>query len=95
MLLIYFLKKHSAEKILGAGKTICLILVAVQIFSLCYVEANHSSDKRDYNVLTTANLLNVSSKENIIVLVLDMFDESIFEEIREKEHDLIDQLEGF
>lgn len=95
LLLIYFLKKHSAEKILGAGKTICLILVAVQIFSLCYVEANHSSDKRDYNVLTTANLLNVSSKENIIVLVLDMFDESIFEEIREKEHDLIDQLEGF
>ena len=95
LVLIYFLKKYSSEKILSAGKTLCLILVAVQIFSLCYIGANNPSNKRDYNVLTTANLLNVSSKENIIVLVLDMFDESVFEEIREKEHDLIDQLEGF
>ena len=95
LVLIYFLKKHSAEKILGAGKTICLMLVAVQFFSLCYVGANNTSNKREYNVLTTANLLNVSSKENIIVLVLDMFDESVFEEIRQKEPELIAQLEGF
>ena len=95
LVLIYFLKKHSAEKILSAGKTICLMLVAVQFFSLCYVEANNSSDKRDYNVLTTANLLNVSSKENIIVLVLDMFDKNTFEDIRQKEPELIAQLEGF
>ncbi|MBR6712408.1 MAG: YidC/Oxa1 family membrane protein insertase [Selenomonadaceae bacterium] len=95
LVLIYFLKKHSAEKILSAGKTICLILVAVQIFSLCYVEANHSSNKRDYNVLTTANLLNVSSKENIIVLILDAFDERVFAEINQKEPELVSQLDGF
>lgn len=94
-LLIYLLKKHSAEKLLSVGKNLCLILVAVQIFSLCCIGANNSSDKRDYNVLTTANLLNVSSKDNIIVLVLDMFDKNTFEEIRQKEPELIAQLEGF
>ena len=95
LMMIYFLKKYSAEKILGAGKTLCLILVAVQIFSLCYVEANNSSNKRDYNVLTTANLFNVSSKENIIVLILDAFDERTFEEINREEPELVSQLEGF
>ena len=95
LVLIYFLKKYSVEKILATGKTLCVILVAVQIFSLCYVEANNSSDKRDYNVLTTANLLNVSSKDNIIVLILDMFDKNTFEEIRQKEPELVSQLDGF
>lgn len=95
LVLIYMLKKHSPEKILGAGKTLCLMLVVVQIFSLCYVEANKSSDKRDYNVLTTAHLLDISAKENIIVLILDAFDERAFEEINQKEPELISQLEGF
>lgn len=95
LLQIYLLKRHSAEKFLGAGKNLCLILIAVQIFSLCYIGTNNSSDKRDYNVLTTAHLLDVSSKENIIVLVLDMFDKSVFEEILQKEPELIAQLEGF
>lgn len=93
--LIYFVRKHSAEKILDAGKTLCLILVAVQTFSLCYVGANNTPNKRDYNVLTTANLLDVSSKENIIVLVLDAFDARTFEEINQNEPELISQLEGF
>lgn len=92
---IYFVKKYSAEKIRSLGKALCLMLVVVQAFSLCYFSANNSIEKRDYNILTTANLLNVSSKENIIVLILDMFDERIFEEILEKEPDLIAQLEGF
>ncbi|MBQ3725564.1 MAG: YidC/Oxa1 family membrane protein insertase [Selenomonadaceae bacterium] len=95
LVLTYFLKKYSAEKILATGKTLCVILVAVQIFSLCCVEANNSSDKRDYNVLTTANLLNVSSKDNIIVLILDAFDERTFEEINQNEPELVSQLEGF
>ena len=92
---IYLAKKHSTEKVLGVGKTLCLMLVAVQIFSLCYFLTNNSIDKRDYNVLTTANLLDVSSKENIIVLVLDMFDKNVFEEIRKNEPELIAQLDGF
>lgn len=94
-LIIYLVKKISAEKILRAGKNLCLLLVLVQTFSLCYVEANNSSDKRDYNVLTTAHLLDVSSKDNIIVIVLDAFDERAFEEINQKEPELIAKLDGF
>ena len=93
--LIYFMKKYSAQKILAAGKNICLILIAVQTFSLCYIGANNPSNKRDYNILTTAHLFNVSSKDNIIVLILDMFDKNTFEEIRQKEPELVAQLEGF
>lgn len=95
LIVIYLVKKHSVKKILGFGKTFCLILVAVQTFSLCYFSANSSVDKRDYNILTTANLLDVSSKENIIVLVLDMFDKNVFEEIKKNEPELVAQLEGF
>lgn len=95
LLLMYLLKKHSAKKILDVGKTLCIALVIVQTFSLCYIGANSFSDKRDYNILTTAHLFDVSSKENIIVLVLDMFDKNIFEEIRQNEPELIAQLEGF
>lgn len=95
LLLMYLLKKHSAKKILDVGKTLCLALVIVQTFSLCYIGANSFSDKRDYNILTTAHLFDVSSKENIIVLVLDAFDERVFEEINQNEPELIDQLEGF
>ena len=95
LILIYLVKKHSVEKILSLGKTFCLILVAVQTFTLCYFSANSSIDKRDYNILTTANLLDVSSKENIIVLVLDAFDERTFAEIIQNEPELVVQLEGF
>lgn len=94
-LIVYLAKKHSAEKFLGVGKTLCLMLVAVQIFSLCLLSANSSVEKRDYNILTTANLLDVSSKENIIVLILDAFDSRTFTEILQNEPEIVAPFEGF
>lgn len=91
----YFVKKYSVESVLKVGKNICLILVVIQIFSLCYIGANNHSEKRDYNILTTANLFEVSAKDNIIVFVLDMFDKKTLEEFIKKEPALVEPLDGF
>lgn len=88
-------KKYSVEKFLVAGKNICLLFVAIQIFSLCYISANNHYDKRDYNILTTEHLFEVSAKDNIIVFVLDMFDKKTLEEFIQKEPALIAPLDGF
>ena len=95
LVIIYIARRHSIEKILDVGKSICSIFVAIQIFSLCYIGATNSSDKRDYNILTTEHLFEVSAHENIIVFVLDMFDKTTFEEFIHKEPDLISPLDGF
>lgn len=52
--------------------------------------------KRDsINVLTTRDMFTISSKDNIIVFLLDAFDAKIFEEIIKKEPKIIDELKGF
>ncbi len=47
------------------------------------------------NVLTTKDMFNISSKDNIIVFLLDAFDARIFEEIMEKDPEIIKGLNGF
>lgn len=95
LVVIYVLRKHSVAKFLNVGKSICLIFVTIQIFSLCYIGATNNSEKRDYNILTTEHLFEVSSKDNIIVFVLDMFDKTTLEKFIQQEPDLISPLDGF
>lgn len=47
------------------------------------------------NVLTTKDLFTISSKENVIVFLLDAFEANIFEEMMNKEPQIIDELRGF
>ena len=47
------------------------------------------------NVLTIKDMYTVSSKDNIIVFLLDSFDAAVFEEIIEKNPEVLDGLEGF
>ena len=80
--IVCIVKKYSVEKFLAAGKNICLLFVAIQIFSLCYIGANNPYEKRDYNILTTANLFDVSDKTTL-------------EEFIKKDPEFIEPLDGF
>ena len=71
------------------------LIIAAQFFPLCYVGATQNIDKHFHNVLTTKNMLDVSAKDNIIVIVLDMFDTRFFQTLQREEPELIAELEGF
>ena len=83
---------HRINAFFAYGST--LIMVA-QIIPLCYVGATQTIDKHHTNTLTTQNMLNISARDNIIVLVLDMFDTRFFREVRQETPELIDELDGF
>lgn len=93
--------KFNYEKIKRYVKTIAFILTVVQCIALLLTLKNYPLPENAYgtkkfiSVLTTKNMFNISSKENIIVFLIDMFDASIFEEVIEKEPDIIKELQGF
>ncbi len=93
--------KFDFEKIKRYVKPIAFILTVVQCSSLLLTLRNYPLPENAYgtkkfiSVLTTKNMFNISSKDNIIVFLIDMFDASVFEEIIEKEPEVINELQGF
>ena len=93
--------KFDSEKIKRYVKPITLVLTVVQCSSLLLTLRNYPLPENAYgtkkfiSVLTTKNMFNISSKDNIIVFLIDMFDASVFEEIIEKEPEVINELQGF
>lgn len=88
---VYF----SNKKIRKICQLICIYLCLTQVVSLVYmiVSTNLSSKEKEY-LLTTNHALELSSKSNVIVFVLDWFDQQIMDEILrqspEFDNDLID-----
>ena len=92
------LRYLKEERFITMAKKIALFLVAVQLCSAFYVAGTGGNLKlkvTDNIILTTEGEFTVSSKDNIIVFVLDAFESKTFREIQKKNPELIKPLEGF
>ncbi len=93
--------KFDSEKIKKYVKPMTLSIVVIQCLALLFKLKNNPlpaasfATKKSINIFTTKNIFTLSSQNNIIVLLLDMFDASVFEEIIEKEPAIINELQGF
>ena len=83
---------HRLRSFLTYGSA---LIIAAQVIPLCYVGATQTFDKHHLNTLTTKNMLTVSAKDNIIVIVLDMFDTRFFRDAEREEPKLMEELDGF
>lgn len=99
---INFKRVHfDLDRIKKHVKPIVLAIVAIQCVALYFTIKNNPLPetafvtKKSMNVLTTEKMYHVSSKDNIIVFLLDAFDASVFERIVEKDLTELDELRDF
>lgn len=75
--------------------SVCVLLVqlftVVTLFVIDGIDEKDSADK----YLSMKNVYEVSSDENIIVFVLDMFDDTYFDELVVEEPQIVAELDGF
>lgn len=87
---LYFLKSRGVKPLLYASA----ILIGMQSVAL-FVSISSVDVKTDVSVVSDKGLFEVSDNKNVIVCVLDMFDQTYFEEILKTESTLKDNLDGF
>ena len=100
--LISFRRFNFEEnKIKKLVKPVSFCLVLIQCIVLLITAVKNPIQKKiiyDDNrarILTTKNIYKVSAKDNIIVFLIDAFDNEIFEEIRQKNPQAIDEFKDF
>ena len=78
--LLFFFKKRNI--FVAMQKYICLYIIAIQIVSLGYlvITNNVFAEKSEY-YLSSEDMYTVSNNRNIIIFVLDAFDDAYFKEI--------------
>ncbi len=78
--LMFFFKKRNI--FVAMQKYICLYIIAIQIVSLGYlvITNNVFAEKSEY-YLSSEDMYTVSNNRNIIIFVLDAFDDAYFQEI--------------
>lgn len=91
-MLYYFWKKAWA----GAVRGLPLLMVLVQLISMYPLRGNVDKYQPDMeHYLSTAGLYEVSSEENIIVIILDRLDNTYIDAMLRMEPDYLDRLDGF
>jgi len=78
---------------------IAVFLSSVQLAALVVllfpVVADQGIGKQEYWVLSDKGILDVGEEENVVVFLLDMFDDAYFKEILREEPELAEELDGF
>ena len=97
---VFCIKKLSHRNISKAYGMICVYLGIVQIVSLVYlgistlvINRTHSYDF-DY-IVSTKGALELNSKNNVLVFVLDWYDEQILLKILKTDSEFLEPLDGF
>lgn len=72
-----------------------LIQLVTLIVLLVPVIIDQGIGEQKYWVLSDKEILEVGEEENVVVFLLDMFDDEYFKEILEKEPELTEELDGF
>lgn len=91
----------SNVKIRNLIKLIAFSLVVLQCVVLLFtfkmnpLPLEAYQNRTSINILTTKDMFTISSKSNIIVILLDAFEAKIFEEMMSKEPQIIEELKGF
>ena len=100
-LIVFRRFNYDGKNIKKFVKPIAFGIVVIQCIVLSFsfiknpLPENAFRPQKSMNILTTKDMFTISSKDNIIVFLLDAFDAKIFEEIMEKEPEIINQLNGF
>jgi hypothetical protein len=92
LLVFYHFKSMFAQK---AVIVISLWLVMTQVVSLGVLIIQNDTSSKKEMALTTDGILEVSNGDNIIMFVLDTFDERRIDDILEDEEDFLDPLKDF
>lgn len=93
--------KFDFEKLKKYVKPVTFGIIVIQCIALLFslknnpLPCNSFRSKDLISVLTTKDMFSISSKENIIIFLLDAFDANIFEEIMVKDPEIIEKLRGF
>jgi hypothetical protein len=93
--------RFDLDRIKKHVKPVIFVIVVIQCIALLINLKNNPLPetafvtKKSMNVLTTEKMYHVSSKDNIIVFLLDAFDASVFERIVEKDLTELDELRDF
>lgn len=94
-LVMSFLKNNIFRKV---SCVVSAFLVAIQFVALIVMlvpAVMEAKPQEEIGFLSDKDLYKVASDENIIVFLLDMFDDTYFKQIMEEEPEIADQLEGF
>lgn len=96
-----FKQIKSNAKIRNLIKLIAFSIVVLQCVVLLFtlkmnpLPLEAYQNRTSLHILTTKNMFTVSSKNNIIVILLDAFETKIFEEMISREPQIIEELKGF
>lgn len=93
VVLVFCVKKYGSTIVTGVS----LLVTAMQLVSLVVLLINipaQDTTPRE-NIFTDRNLYTVGSEKNIVVFVLDMFDDHYFKEILEETPEIANDFDGF
>ena len=99
--IVFYRMKFNKNKIRKIVKQVSIGLIIIQCAVLFFIwtknpaTEKHVGKQDTVSVLTTKDMYHISSKQNVIIFLLDAFDASIFEEIMEKEPEIIEKLKDF
>ena len=86
----------GAAVVVGMLAAVALVMViAVQSINLTVSLINSEEKQKNDMVLTTENIFEVSSKDNVIVFLLDRFDIYYYEQVLKQDADFFAPLDGF
>lgn len=93
--------EFNTERIKSFLKPISFCVIVIQCVVLVFtlksnpIQKDIVFEKGKTGILTSKNLYTASSKENIIVFLLDGYDASVFEEIQQKDPGLLHEFKDF
>lgn len=92
-LILTWKKADLAKQVLRIGS---ILVIAMQVVTMgTLLITNNLGINQSQGSLTTEGINDVSSEQNVVVFVLDRFDEAYFQEIYEKDRNFLQPLEGF
>ena len=76
-------------------KWVSVYIVAIQVLTLGFLAITTDLEKDNNYYLSTEGIYDISTKKNVIVFLLDSFDDNYLKEILKNEPQFLEQLDGF
>ncbi len=95
---VCMIKHFSKSNWKGIVRFCCIAIVIMQasgFFSIVITKAGHFETKKEAEYFSTKGLYEVAQDENVIVFVLDKYDEKFMEDVLENSPDFLEPLTGF
>lgn len=95
---VYLFRYRCIESWKSILKFCCITIVAMQItgvLSLIIKNNGHFETRKEFEYFSTNGLFETAAEENVIVFVLDKYDEKYMQEVLAEEPDFLEPLKGF